>query len=161
MCAAACLLVLAAHLHVSIASKTLHALIGNRHRALANPILSDRRRDPPEGHLVLIILTTTALKGAREPRPQRIRRLRLNRQINEHAPHERLVCQSRAERLTMRCVVRGKLCGLPHERRGADGAVQTSVHDHFDDRADAFPKRAEQHAPSVGIPCHKYERGRE
>ena len=131
MSAAACLLVLAAHLHVSIASKTLHALVRHRHRALANPILSDRRRDPPEGHLVLIILTTntTALKRAREPRPQRIRRLRLNRQVNEHAPHERLVCQSRAERLSMRCVVRGELCGLPHQSRGADGAVQTSVHD--------------------------------
>ena len=140
---------------------------------------------------MLIILTTntTALKRAREPRPQRIRRLRLNRQVNEHAPHERLVCQSRAERLTMRCVVRGELCGLPHQSRGADGAVQTSVHDlrktqqrsewhvmamcvreresalccadHFDDRADAFSERAEQHAPSVGIPCHKCEKGRE
>jgi len=60
-------------------------------------------------------------------------------EVGEHAPHERLVGEERAERAPVRGVMRRLLDRLAHPGRGAEHAVEPRVHDRFEDRPDAAP----------------------
>ena len=86
-----------------------------------------------------------AVERAREPHHQDRRRLRLDREVGQHADHQRLLAEELAERAAVRGVMGCLRDGLPHQRRRADDTVESRVVHHLDDRPDASSLFADHH----------------
>ena len=117
-------------------------------RSFAGPELRHRETNPFELRLGAV----RAVEGAGKPHHQDRRRLGLDRQVGEHAHHQRLFAEEPAERTAVRGVMGRLRDGLPHQRRRADDAVESGVVDHVDDRPYPSPLFADQHCPGLVEP---------
>ena len=94
-------------LHVAVAAQAFEGLGGVRGGALAHPVLGRRQRQAAERGL-LLIAADRAVGRPGQPERRHRGRLRLDREVGQHAGHQRLFGQFPAEGRPVGGVVRGR-----------------------------------------------------
>ena len=119
-------------LDVAVAAEALQRLGHHRGRALADPELRERERDPAQGHLVGV---ARPVDGRGQPHREGGGGLRLDREVGDDVLHQRLVDEQPAERRAVGDVPGRLGQRVAHQRRRAEDAVEPRRGDHLDDRA--------------------------
>ena len=122
-------------LHVPVAAQAFLRFIDHRDRALADPELADRGRDPRERRFLPI--RSRPIDRARHADRKGGGGLGVKRQIGQHGAHQWLVDEALAESATMAAMMQGLRQGHAHQPGRAEHAVQAREHHHFQDRGDA------------------------